>query len=198
MRLLSSPGSEEFPLPKKTVFLTCDEQFLDLIFAVRFSHLGLSGFKEFGALTQMDPLTATLTFVGLSASLVTLLAAVGDASKTLFELRRKIKNAPRSAERLQQDLQRIQVLLDVIKDQSLKYEGLDVPQQLQHLWSSFVRQLESDVRDFKAKTSTFRLSMQGLKARIGHVFTEGIVNEFQNRYSGHIQTLIMVQNIVDG
>ena len=146
----------------------------------------------------MDPLTATLTFVGLSASLVTLLAGVGDASKALFELQRKIKNAPRSAERLQQDLQTIQVLLDIIKDQSLGYEGHDVPQPLQHLWSSFVVHLESDVRDFKAKLSTSKLARKGLKARIGHVFSEGIINEFQNRYSAHIQTLIMVQNIVDG
>ena len=146
----------------------------------------------------MDPLTATLTFVGLSASLITLLAAVGDASKTLFELQRKIKDAPRSAERLQQDLQTIQVLLNVIKDQSLKYEGLDVPQPLQDLWSSFVLQLEGDVRDFKAKISTSKLSRQGLKARIGHIFSQGIVNEFQNRYSAHIQNLIIVQNIVDG
>ena len=146
----------------------------------------------------MDPLTATLTFVSLSASLVTLLAAVGDASKTLFELQRKIKDAPRSAERLQQDLRTIKALLDVIKAQSLEYEGLDVPQPLQHLWSSFVLQLESDVRDFKAKISTSKLPRKGLKARIGHVFSEGIINEFQNRYSAHIQTLIMVQSIVDG
>lgn len=145
----------------------------------------------------MDPLTATVTFVGLSASLVTLLAAVGDASKALFELHRKIKNAPRSIERLHQDLQIIQKLLDVIKDQSLNHEGLDVPQPLQYLWSSFALQLQSDVRDFKAKMSTSKLSRQGLKARIGHVFAEGIVNEFQKRYSAHIQTLIMVQNMVD-
>ena len=146
----------------------------------------------------MDPLTATLTFVGLSASLVTLLAAVADASKTLVELQRRIKNAPRSAERLQQDFQTIQVLLDVIKDQSLKYEGLDVPQPLQHLWSRFVLHLESDIRDFKAKISTFKLSGKGLKARIGYVFSEGIINEFENRYSAHIQTLNMIQNIVCG
>ena len=158
----------------------------------------LSGFKNFGALTQMDPFTATLTFVGLSASLVTLLTAVGDASKTLFELQRKIKNAPRSAQRLHRDLQIIQVLLEAIKDQSLHYEGLDVPQALQDLWESFVLQLESDVRDFKARMSTLKLSRQSLKARIGHVFAEGIVSEFQNRYSAHIQTLIMVQNMMDG
>ena len=165
---------------------------------VRFSHLNLSNFKELGTLSQMDPLTATLSFVGLGASLITLLAAVGDASKALFELQRRIKDAPSSVERLRQDLRIIQVLLDVIKDQSLKYEGLDVPQPLQHLWSSFVIQLERDVRDFKAKMSTFKVSGHGLKARIGHVFAEGIVNEFQKRYSTHIQTLIMIQNMVDG
>ena len=167
-------------------------------FDVRSSYLSLSGFKELGTLSQMEPLTATVTLIGLGASLVTLLAAVGDASKALFELQRKIKDAPSSVERLHQDLRIIQVLLDVIKDQSLKYEGLDVPQPLQHLWSNFVIQLESDIRDFKAKLSKFKLFGQGLKARIGHIFAEGIVNEFQKRYSAHIQTLIMIQNMVDG
>ncbi|KAL8784623.1 MAG: hypothetical protein Q9195_008972 [Heterodermia aff. obscurata] len=146
----------------------------------------------------MDPFTATLTFVGLSASLITLLTAVGDASKTLFELQRKIKNAPRSAQRLHQDLQIIQVLLEAINNQSLHYKGLDVPQPLQDLWKSFVLQLESDVRDFKARMSTLKLPRQSLKARIGHVFAEGIVSDFQHRYSAHIQTLIMVQNMMDG
>ena len=146
----------------------------------------------------MDPLTATLTFIGLSASLVTLLAAIGDTSKSLFELQRKIKNAPRSVERLRQDLQDILVLLTVIKDQSLKYEELDVPEALQLLWNRFVLQLESDLREFKATLSTFKLSGKGLKARIGYVFGEGILNEFQKRYSAHIQTLIMVQIMMDG
>lgn len=146
----------------------------------------------------MDPVTATLTFVGFSASLITLLAAVGDTSKALFELQRKIKNAPKSAERLHQDLQILQQLLASIKDQSLEYEGVDVPQLLQHLWSSFVLQLESDIHDFKAKMSTSKLLRQGLKARIGHVFAEGTVNEFHKRYSAHIQNLIMIQTLVNG
>ncbi|KAL9608265.1 MAG: hypothetical protein Q9167_006889 [Letrouitia subvulpina] len=54
------------------------------------------------------------------------------------------------------------------------------------------------MRDFKAKISMSKLSRQGLKARIGHVFAEGTVNEFHKRYSAHIQNLIMVQTLVDG
>ena len=75
----------------------------------------------------MDPVTATVAFVGFGASLITLVAAVGDTSKAFFELQRKFKDAPKSTVRLQQDLQNIQLLLVAIKNRSLEYEGIDVP-----------------------------------------------------------------------
>ena len=144
----------------------------------------------------MDPVTATVTFVGLSASLVTLVTAVGETSKAIFELQRKLKDAPKSTVRLQQDLQNLQLLLLAIKNQSLEYEGSDVPQALQDLWNSFIVQLEGDICDFKTKISTFNISRQGLKARICHVFAESTVNEFHKRYSAHIQNLMIVQTLM--
>lgn len=136
----------------------------------------------------MDPVTATATFVGLSASLVTLVAAVADTSMALFELQRKLKDAPRSIVRLQQDLQNLQQLLFVMKSQSLEYEGIEIPQALQDLWNSVTVQLEGDIRDFKINISSFSLSRQGLQARIGRVFAEGTVNELH---------LIMIQTLIN-
>lgn len=145
----------------------------------------------------MDPVTATLTFVGLGASLITLAAAVGDISKALFELQQKLKNAPKNIMRLQRDLKNLQLLLVAIKNENLDCEGINVPQALQDLWNSSFVQLEDDICEFKTKISTFNLSRQDLKARICHFFAEGTVKESHKRYPAYIQNLMMVQTLMN-
>jgi hypothetical protein len=52
----------------------------------------------------MDPASAIIASIGLAATLTTLLGLVVDSSKTLYDLQRKLRQAPEGILRLQQDL----------------------------------------------------------------------------------------------
>ena len=98
----------------------------------------------------MDPASATVVSIGLAASLTTLLGLVVDSSKTLYDLQRKLRHAPKSVLRLQQDLQDYGALLFKIQTRFREKGDIDVPQDWQELWQSFASQMEQEMEDFKA------------------------------------------------
>lgn len=81
----------------------------------------------------MDPASAGVAFVGFAASLATLAAVVANSSKTLYDLRNKLKDAPEDVRRLIQAFKFLKGLLAEIQARLNEHGDTDVSQRLQEL-----------------------------------------------------------------
>jgi hypothetical protein len=150
----------------------------------------------------MDPASATIASIGLAASLTTLLGLVVDSSKTLYDLQRKLRQAPEGIVRLQQDLRSFQDLLLEIKTRVDQYEFVGLPQSFRVLWENFALHMKLDLENFKATISKYNDQLDSpvrKKGRllVGHVLEENTIEEYRRRIFGHIGSLSLVQALIN-
>lgn len=102
----------------------------------------------------MDPASAVVAFIGVAASLTTLAALVIDSSKTLFNVHRKVKNAPEDIRTLCRQLNALQCLLyeaqDLVRDHGPAYAASAVGT----VFATAIEHMLNDLRGFSAASRT--------------------------------------------
>ena len=146
----------------------------------------------------MDPASAAVAFIGVAASLATLAALVIDGSKTLFNVHRKVKNAPEDIRRLCRQLNAFQCLLyeaqDLVRD-----DGLDAASDLRAVFATAIGHMLDDLRGFKDTTQRLKGLMSHSTSstdlfvlRVRHILKEDGIRDYQRLICSHIATLTLL------
>ncbi len=147
----------------------------------------------------MDPASAAVAFIGVAASLTTLAALVIDGSKILFDVYRKVKNAPKDIRRLCRQLNAFQCLLyevrDLVMDHGPDYAASDV----RTVFATSIERMLDDLRDFKDTVQKLKGLMSDFTSfkdlfvlRVRHFFNEDGVREYQRLICSHVATLTLL------
>ena len=152
---------------------------------------------------DMDPASAGVAFVGFTASLATLTAVVIDSSKTLYNLRNKLRNTPEDVRRLIRQFSVFESLLKEVQGVLQDHGDLGVPRGLHALWEGSADQMRDDVERFGVVVSRLQrlleqptLSSRLIRLRIRGVFEEDAIATFQRQISMHIETLTVIQTLI--
>lgn len=147
----------------------------------------------------MDPASAAVAFIGVAASLTTLAALVIDGSKTLFNVHRKVKNAPEDIRRLCTQLDAFQCLLyeaqDLVRDDGLDSAAPDV----RTVFATAIEHMLDDLRGFKATVQKLKGLMSHSTSstdlfvlRVRHILKEDGIRDYQRLINSHIATLTLL------
>lgn len=147
----------------------------------------------------MDPVSASVAFVGLAASLTTLAALVVDSSRTLYNVRRKLKNAPEDITRLSRQLREFECLLSEVQERMRDYRVEYAASGMEMLFATAVTYMGKDMGDFECTVQRLKGSLSApasprklLGLRIRHVLQEERVQEYQRLIASHIGTLTLL------
>ena len=151
----------------------------------------------------MDPMSVSVAFVGLAASLSTLAALVVDSSRTLYNIRRRLKDAPEDITRLSRLVMEFECLLSAVQEQIRNHQVEYAASGMEMLFETAVNYMENDMEGFKetirrlkgllsASTSPRRR----LELRIRHVLQEERVGDYQRLIASHIGTLTLLMEIL--
>ena len=147
----------------------------------------------------MDPASAAVAFIGVAASLTTLMALVIDSFKTLSNFHRKVKHAPEDIRRLCRQLNAFQCLLhiaqDLIRDHGPDYAASAVGT----VFATAIEHMLDDLRGFKDTVQ----NLEGLMSRstsskdlfvrqVRHILKEDAVREYQRLICSHVATLTLL------
>ena len=152
----------------------------------------------------MDPMSVSVAFVGLAASLSTLAALVVDSYRTLYNIRRKLKDAPEDITRLSRLLMEFEWLLSgvqkQIRDHQVGYAASGMEMQVE----TAVKYMENDMEGFKdtmrrlkGLLSASASPRRRLELRIRHVLQEERVGDYQRLIASHIGTLTLLMEILN-
>ena len=150
----------------------------------------------------MDPTSTAIAFIGVAASLTTLAALVVDVSKTLFNIHRKVKNAPEGIRRLCLQLDAFQCLLseaqDIVGDVGPDNATLGVGV----VFTTTIEQMLDDLRGFQDSLKKLkglmsqRTSSKDLLLRVRHILREDGVREYQRLICSHVATLTLLLEVL--
>ena len=147
----------------------------------------------------MDPASAGVAFVGFAASLATLAAVVANSSKTLYDLRNKLKDAPEDVRRLIQAFKFLEGLLAEIQARLDEHGDTDVSQRLRELWADSATQMREDLEGFEIVVARLARHLNGhtpssrLQLRSRRYFDEDAIAKYHQKMSAHTETLTLVQ-----
>jgi hypothetical protein len=156
----------------------------------------------------MDPASATITFVGFAASLATIASLVVNSSKTLYNLRRRLKHAPGDIELLLRQLRDYELLLSEVQhwlQQDDQAEHVSTP-GLRMLLARVGEQMHKDMEGFTDVMRRAEGLLEGhatvtlgkcLILRIRHILQEGTVREYQRLISSHVGILTFLLTILN-
>jgi hypothetical protein len=151
----------------------------------------------------MDPASATVAFIGVAASLTTLAALVIDASKTLSNVHRRVKNAPKDIERLCWQLNTFQCLLveaqNLVKDHGPDYAVSDVGS----VFATAIQHMLDDLCDFKDTIQKLKGLMSHTASfkgrfvlRVRQIMNEDGVRRYQRLICSHVATLTLLLEVL--
>ena len=144
----------------------------------------------------MDPLSFT-------ASLITVAGLVAASSKTIYDLRGKLKSVPKDVEELSGQLNNFEHLLKELESQVHDYRNNSSPQdRLPQAWGSSVEQMQRDVQYLQIAVNKVEILLKKksrsskvlLLARI--LFNEKEVEQHKRKIHTHWGTLSGIQAIV--
>ena len=151
----------------------------------------------------MDPLSVSVAFVGLAASLSTLAALVIDSSRTLYNIRRKLKDAPEDITRLSRLLIEFECLLSGVQEQIRDHQVEYAASGMEMLVGTAVKYMENDMEGFKdtmrrlkGLLSASASPRRRLELRIRHVLQEERVGNYKCLIASHIGTLTLLMEIL--
>ncbi len=151
----------------------------------------------------MDPASAGIAFVGFAASLATLAAVIANSSKTLYNLRNKLKDAPEDSRILIASFKLFEDLLEEIQAQLQEHGDVAGSQRLQKLWVDSEAQMLEDMEGFKVVVDRLdsllngpTLSSKRMRFRIRTYFDEDTIAKYQRKMSTHIKTLTLIQSFM--
>ena len=152
----------------------------------------------------MDPMSASVAFIGFAASLATLAAVVIDGSKTLYNVRRKLKKAPEDIKRLCSQMREFECLLLEVQEQIRDYPIVSAASSMVTLFKASIEQMRKDMDDFdrivrklKGMLLAPASPQQFVVQRVRHLLQEDSVREFQIMISSHKGTLTLLLEVLN-
>ena len=141
----------------------------------------------------MDP-------VSFAASLATLLGAVAASSKLMYNLRARLKNAPRDVENLLEQMRNFKGLLKELKAQFQQYQNTASSHDvIPSIWQSSMLQMLRDIQNMhdtlrKLETQLGKPSSKSkIRLRARKWLSEKQITDYQRKLSGHCEFLAMIQ-----
>ena len=151
----------------------------------------------------MDPVSVSVAFVGFAASLTTLTALVVDSSRTLYNIRRKLKDAPEDITRLSRLVVEFECLLSAVQEQIRDHRAEYAASGMKILFETAVKYMGNDMEGFKDTMQRLKglLSASAsprrrLELRVRHVLQEERVGDYQRLIASHIGTLTLLMEIL--
>lgn len=96
---------------------------------------------------------AAVTFVGFAASLVTLIAVVGDSAQTVHTLWNNFRDSPTNLKRQGHAIAENEALLKDMQAVSEAYEQVGIPESLLSRWKSTSSKIHDDFRELNNEMS---------------------------------------------
>ena len=96
---------------------------------------------------------AAFTFVGFAASLVTLIAVVGDSAQTVHTLWSNFRDSPTNLKRLSHVIKENEALLRDMQAVSDAYERVGIPESLLSRWRSTSASVCDDFKELNMEMS---------------------------------------------
>ena len=122
---------------------------------------------------------AAVTFVGFAASLVTLVAVVGDSAQTVHTLWSNFRDSPTNLRRLSHAITANEALLKDMQVVSDAYERVGIPESLLLRWKSTYISVCNDFRELNMEmtkilecTKGSEMTKKHLRRRVRHFFSE--------------------------
>ena len=141
----------------------------------------------------MDPLSFT-------ASLITVAGLVAASSKKIYDLRGKLKSAPKDVEELLEQLHNFETLLKETESQIHDYRDSASPQgMLPHVWGILIEQMQQDVQNLQTALSKVEslLKKKSMSSKIlrlaRQILNEKEVEQYQRKIHTHCGTLSIIQ-----
>ena len=122
---------------------------------------------------------AAVTFVGFAASLVTLIAVVGDSAQTVHTLWSNFRDSPTNLKQLSHAIAENEALLKDMQAVSDAYELVGIPESLLSRWKSTSTSVCNDFRELNLEMSKIlgytkgsEITRMHLRRRVRHFFSE--------------------------
>ena len=146
----------------------------------------------------MDPLSFT-------ASLIAVAGLATASSKKIYDLRGKLKSAPKDVEELLEQLHSVDHLLKELEAQLQDFRNSAPTQDtLQQVWGSSIKQMRRDVENLQADLSKLEplLKKKSKSSKVlllaRQVLSEKEVEQYKRKIHTHSGTLSNIQAIVCG
>ena len=135
---------------------------------------------------------AAVTFVGFAASLVTLIAVVGDSAQTVHTLWSNFRDSPTNLNRLSLTIAENEALLNDMQPISDAYERVGIPDSLLSRWKSTYESVCADFKELNIEMSKIlectkgsEITKKHLRRRVRHFFSEKVLENRCQQLSAH-------------
>lgn len=135
---------------------------------------------------------AAVTVVGFAASLVTLIAVVGDSARTVHTLWSNFRDSPTNLKRLSHVIAENEALLKDMQAVSDAYEQVGIPESLLTRWNSTYNKVCNDFRELDLEMSKIsdytkgsEITRKHVRRRIRHFFSETVLEQRYQQLSMH-------------
>lgn len=135
---------------------------------------------------------AAVTFVGFAASLVTLVAVVGDSAQTVHTLWSNFRDSPINLKRLSHAIAENEALLKDMQAVSDAYERVGIPESLLSRWKATYTCVIDDFRELNMEMSKIlectmgsEITKKHLRRRVRHFFSEKLLEYRCQQMSTH-------------
>ena len=135
---------------------------------------------------------AAVTLVGFAASLVTLIAVVGDSAQTVHILWSNFRDSPTSLNRLSHAIAENEALLKDMQAVCNDYERVGIPESLLSRWKSVSTSVSNDFRELNMEmnkilecTKGSEMTKKHLRRRVRHFFAERVLEDRCRQLSTH-------------
>ena len=146
-----------------------------------------------------------VTFVGFAASLVTLIAVVGDSAQTVHTLWSNFRDSPTNLQRLSHAIAENEALLKDMQAMSNVYERVGIPQSLLSRWTSTYNNVCNDFRELNMEMSKIlectkgsEITRKHLRRRVRHFFSEKVLENRCRQLSAHKADMGCIHSLMHG
>ena len=149
---------------------------------------------------MLDPASASIAFVGFTASLVTLVAATTNSAQSVHDLWKSIGNTPKEVKALLRQLRRLEDLVHCL--QNCNFSNAPLSRSIAAQWEDSTKEIECDMREVhELVLKLHRLlskptTLQKVQARLRYVLAENTILRYQQRLQYHCGQLTLMLSVV--
>ena len=144
-----------------------------------------------------------ITAVGFAASIVTLLAVVGDSAQTVHDLWKNFKDSPRNLGKLSHIISESEALLREMETASEAFERVSIPESLLLRWRSTsanvlqdFEALRSEMKKIVECTKGKELTKRHVRQRIKHFFSDHALERHCKQLSAHKADMSYIHSLM--